>query len=127
MNKLLVALAATLVSGLVSTPASAQEEGYRDYDAAMRNPQIKAPVNVGHKVDTAISRSKRNTQGMPGALGDADLSGDQRTRINGRDVVNVGGLVVNSAAPISANNIIIISRPGGGGIEGPMQRPMPRR
>jgi hypothetical protein len=66
--------------------------------------------------------------GKLGALGDATLDDSQHTVMNGRDVFNVGGLVVNSEAPVQANNIIIISRPGGAsGLEGPQQRQLPRR
>jgi hypothetical protein len=119
-------LAITLLS--IAAAAAAQEQGYADYDQGTRADQVKAPVNVGHQVGSAINKSRRTMNDKLGALGDATLDGSQRTTMNGRDVFNVGGLVVNSEAPIQANNIIIISRPGGGGgIEGPQERQLPRR
>lgn len=104
------------------------ESGYADYDQGTRSNQVKAPTNVGHEVGSAINKARRTMNGKLGALGDAALDDSQHTVMNGRDVFNVGGLVVNSEAPVQANNIIIISRPGGAsGLEGSPQRQLPRR
>lgn len=106
----------------------AQEQGYADYDRGARSDEVKAPTNIGHAVGSAINKSRRTLNEQLGPLGNATLDGSQQTRMNGRDVFNVGGLVVNSEAPIQANNIIIISRPGGaGGLEGQQERQLPRR
>lgn len=108
--------------------ALAQSQGYADYDQGTRSEQVKAPTNVGHEVGSAINKARRTMNGKLGALGDATVDGSQHTVMNGRDVFNVGGLVVNSEAPVQANNIIIISRPGGAsGLEGAPQRQTPRR
>jgi hypothetical protein len=106
---------------------AAQESGYRDYDMG-RSDQVKIPVNVGHQVGSALNKARRTMNENLNALGNAQLDGAQSTTMNGRDVFNVGGLVVNSDAPINAGNIIIVSRPGGaGGLEGPPEREQPRR
>ncbi len=105
----------------------AQESGYRDYDQGSSE-KVKMPVNVGHQVGSAINKARRTMNESLGALGNANLDGSQQTVMNGRDVFNVGGLVVNSDAPINAGNIIIVSRPNGaGGLEGPSERQLPRR
>jgi hypothetical protein len=117
-----------LLTLLAAAPVFAQSQGYADYDQGTRSDQVKAPTNVGHEVGSAINKARRTMNGKLGALGDAQLDGSQHTVMNGRDVFNVGGLVVNSEAPVQANNIIIISRPGGAsGLDGEPQRQLPRR
>jgi hypothetical protein len=109
-------------------PLAALAQTYSDYDQGMRSDGVKAPTNVGHEVGSAINKARRTMNGKLDALGNADLDGSQHTVMNGRDVFNVGGLVVNSDAPVQANNIIIVTRPGGGsGTEGQSQRQLPRR
>jgi hypothetical protein len=109
-------------------PSFAQSSTYADYDQGTRSDQIKAPTNVGHEVNSAINKARRTMNDKLDALGNSTLDSSQHTVMDGKDVFNVGGLVVNSQAPVQANNIIIVSRPGGaGGLEGPSQRPTPRR
>jgi hypothetical protein len=119
----------TLAAIVLTSNVCAQEVGYADYDQGARSDQVKAPFNTGHAVGSAINKARRNLNDQLGKLGDAQLDGSQSTFMNGRDVVNVGGLVVNSDQPVNVGgNIIIISRPGGAsGLDGQAERPQPRR
>jgi hypothetical protein len=122
MMKTILVLSLTLLC----SAAYAQEEGYKDYDQGMRVEKTKMPVNVGHQVGSALSKAKRQMNGQLAGL-NSDSFGSQSTQVNGRDVFNVGGLVVGDT-PIQANNIIIVSRPGGAnGMEGPLERQIPHR
>lgn len=114
----------------VAQAVVAQEsEGYDEYAAGMETRRTKIKTNVHHKINQPINKAKRL---MNGALLQADArlasSTSPRTAQVGGDVLNYGGLQVSGNTPLKANNIVVVSRPGGmNGLEGAHTRPVPVR
>jgi hypothetical protein len=109
--------------------AHAQEsEGYDEYAAGMESKRTKLPTNVHHKINQPISKAKRQlTQQLDAAharMQEVESKEVNTTYSTSDDILNYGGLTVKGNTPIKANNIVIVSRPGGmNGLEGNHVRP----
>lgn len=110
--RILIVSSWLVCTALVISVYAEEADIYAEYDREMQTRKVRIPVNVGFKVNQPINRARRQVNANLEAAR-TDANGETSTLNTGRDIVNVGGLVIPANSALRAQNIVIVSRPGG--------------